>query len=267
MRTFRLVLEYDGTRHSGWHAQGRGEHEARLSVHQTMANALEELTGEKVFVRAASRTDAGVHAIGQVVAFELANESIPPFGLQRGLNGVLPASVAVRECTLAADGYQPRHEARGKHYRYRYLDGAARAPLRRNQVWWVKRPLDVEAMSRAARELLGTHDFEAFRAAGCSSPHAIRTMYRVDVMRAGDEVHLEVVGNAFCRHMVRVFAGTLRDFGTRKREPSELRSIIESRARARAGITAPPEGLTLLEVIYDERLPERPRRSEAEGPP
>ncbi|MBI4820213.1 MAG: tRNA pseudouridine(38-40) synthase TruA [Deltaproteobacteria bacterium] len=264
MRTLRLVLEYDGTRHSGWHAQGRGELEDRPSVHLTLRRAIERLTGEVVFVRAASRTDAGVHAKGQVVAFETARDSIPIDGVLKGLNGFLPDSVAVKDCALADPGFEPRHMARGKHYRYRFLDATARSPLRRHFVWWQKRRLDDEAMDAAAKQLVGSHDFEAFRAADCSAAHAIRTMYRVDVSRVEDEVWLDVVGNAFCRHMVRVFAGTLKDVGVARKAASNVAEILASKNRALAGMTAPPEGLSLLEVIYDDRLPPRPNRGSVE---
>ena len=259
MRTLRVILEYDGTNFSGWQIQ------TGLPPQQTIQGALqqaiERLTLDPVRVRAASRTDAGVHARGQVVAFETNKDNIPIVGFARGLGQFLPRAIAVRRVELAEPGWDPRRTSRGKRYCYTYWDDEARTALDRNRAWWVRAGrLDLEAMRAGAECLVGTHDFEAFRSAGCAAKHAIRTLYRIDIRPgAYARIELEVVGNAFCRNMVRIIAGTLCEVGTGRRAPAEVADILESRDRKRNGMTAPAEGLCLEEVIYDDRLPPRPK--------
>jgi tRNA pseudouridine38-40 synthase len=225
------------------------------------------MTQERIRARAASRTDAGVHARGQIVAFETARDQIPEIGFQRGLNALLPPSIAVRSASIAADGYQPRRSSRGKRYRYTYWNAPERPAIDRKFAWFVRPKLDLEAMTEACAALIGTHDFEAFRSAACTAKHAIRTMYALE-LSCGEHarIHLDVTGNAFCRNMVRIFAGTLRDVGIGKIAPGQVASIVLSRDRKRAGITAPPQGLCLEEVIEDDRLPPRPEAVSLEDP-
>jgi tRNA pseudouridine38-40 synthase len=258
MRTLRLLLEYDGSEYAGWQVQ-----EGARTIQGEIESALFTLTQERIRARAASRTDAGVHARGQIVAFETNRDQIPEIGFQRGLNALLPPSIAVRQASVAADGYQPRRSSRGKRYRYSYWNAVERPAIDRKFVWFVRQRLDLESMKMASRALLGTHDFQAFRSAACTSKHAIRTMYAIDVS-SGEHARilLDVTGNAFCRNMVRIIAGTLRDVGIGKIDPGEITSIIASRDRKRAGMTAPPQGLCLEEVIEDDRLPPRPDKSE-----
>ncbi len=257
MRTLRVVLEYDGTNFSGWQVQ-KGL-PPQQTVQGAVQQAIERLTLERVRVRGASRTDAGVHARGQVAAFETSKERVPIVGFTRGLGQFLPKAVAVRRVEQAPPGWDPRRTSRGKHYRYTYWNDETPSALDRHRAWWVRGRLDLAAMRAAAALLLGTHDFEAFRSADCAAKHAVRTIYSLDV-RPGPyrRVELDVVGNAFCRNMVRIFAGQLYEVGLGKVRPEAVADILESRDRTRAGMTAPPQGLCLEEVIYDERLPPRP---------
>ncbi|MCK6545575.1 tRNA pseudouridine(38-40) synthase TruA [Myxococcota bacterium] len=258
MRTIRLVIEYDGTAFAGWQIQlGR---DGPPSVQGALQAGLSQLVKEPVRVRGASRTDAGVHARGQVVAFETTKDTIPLRAFERGLVALLPPSLVVRKVELAEDGWDPRRTSRGKRYRYTFWNDVAPTALERDRAWFVRTPLDLAAMQAAADRLLGTHDFEAFRSAGCDAKHAVRTMYELRVWRGEyARVHFDVVGNAFCRNMVRIFAGNLRDVGLRRMTPDDVGALLSSRDRAEGAMTAPPQGLCLEEVIYDDRLPPRPK--------
>lgn len=257
-RTIRLVVEYDGTPFSGWQVQeGVG---APPTVQGALEEALWGLCRERIRVRGASRTDAGVHARGQVVAFETERPNIPAVGFERGLRRFLPPEIAVRRADEAQLGWDPRRSSRGKRYRYTIWNDRTPTALDRNYSWWVRSPLDPNRMLEAGRALLGTHDFEAFRAVGCVARHAVRTLYRVDVRpETGSRLLVEVVGNAFVRNMVRIIAGTLMEVGAGRRSSGAVTDALLSGQRSDAGMTAPACGLCLDEVIYDDRLPPRPQ--------
>ncbi|MCA9549963.1 MAG: tRNA pseudouridine(38-40) synthase TruA [Myxococcales bacterium] len=257
MRTIRLVVEYDGTAFSGWQVQAGLQ--ARETVQGALQEAVEKMTQVATRVRGASRTDAGVHARGQVAAFDTEKDSIGVLGFERGLTQLTPPQLVVRRAEEAPPGWDPKRSARGKRYRYSYWSDTTPTALERERAWWVRGRLDLERMQAAADHLLGTHDFEAFRSAGCSAQHAVRTMYDLKVeVGPWARVDLVVVGNAFCRNMVRIFAGTLAEVGLRRRAPEDVAEILASRDRTRGGVTAPGHGLCLEEVIYDDRLPPRP---------
>lgn len=252
-----MRVEYDGTAYAGWQRQAGGP----VTVQGTLESALDAFTRETVRVRGASRTDAGVHARGQVMAFETDRDGIPPVGFERGLRSHLPRDIVVREAREVGEGWDPRRSSRGKRYVYTLYNAPHPSALLRDRAWWVRGALDLAAMREASRALVGTHDFEAFRAAGCVAKHAVRTVYAVE-LRAGAApraVDLVVLGNAFVRNMVRILAGTLVEVGLGKRAPEEVEKALRSRKRARAGVTAPAAGLCLDEVIYDDRLPPRPK--------
>lgn len=255
MRTVRLVVEYDGTEFAGWQEQ------ANLpTVQGALQDAVASMVQKPTRVRGASRTDAGVHARGQVAAFDVDDDRIPLLGFLRGLNTLLPPAVAVRAAEEAPPGWDPRRTSRGKRYVYTYWEGPVRPALERHRAWHVRGELELEAMTEAAQALLGTHDFESFRAAGCVAEHAVRTLYAVHVDRGPQQrVALTVVGNAFLRNMVRIIAGHLAEVGLGRRPVGSVAEALAARDRTRAGITAPAAGLTLDEVIYDDRLPPRPR--------
>jgi tRNA pseudouridine38-40 synthase len=244
MRQVKLVVEYDGTTLCGWQRQASG-----ATVQGELEIALAKLLQHETPCAGASRTDAGVHALGQVCAFRT-ERTIPLHGIRRGLNTMLPHSIAVVDAQEVADDFHPRFGAIGKHYRYALLARADRSPLLHDRAWHLRDPIDVEPMRVAAAALAGEHDFAAFRAAGCSAKTTLRRIERIDVTRVGDQVLIDVRGNAFLRNMVRILAGTLAEVGTGDRPATQMAEIIESRDRIRAGITAPAGGLTLVSVFY-----------------
>lgn len=245
MRTIKLTVEYDGTGLCGWQRQRNGP-----TVQQHLEEALAAMTGRDTSVTGASRTDAGVHALGQVAHFHT-EAAIPLHGFRRGLNSALPPSIAVVACDEEAPGFHARFGSRGKHYRYTLLTRPDRSPLLRHRAWHCPRPLDLAAMARAAGRLVGEHDFAAFQAAGCTARTTRRHVSEVAIDREGDHlVHIDVRGNAFLRNMVRIMAGTLVDVGEGRLRPEDMDAILARGDRTRAGRTAPAHGLTLVTVFY-----------------
>jgi len=262
-RTFRLVLEYDGTGFEGWQAQA-GVRPAR-TVQSTLAEALESVTGARGRIRGAGRTDAGVHALGQVASAGIAT-GLEPGVLLRALNARLPADVAVVALDEVPAGWDALREARGKLYRYQIWNGARRSPLRARHWVWVRAPLDLAAMATAAQALEGRHDFAAFRAAGSSARTSVRTLTALRIAgSAGAEVAIEAAGEGFLRHMVRNLAGTLIEIGRGREAPEQAAAILASCDRARAGPTAPAHGLVLVGV-RDSWSEPGPRRMAVEDP-
>ena len=205
----------------------------------------------EVRVTGASRTDAGVHARGQVACFRTAR-SIPTHGVRMGLNALLPPAIAIVDAAEVPDDFHPRFSARGKHYRYTLLVRRDRSPRWRERAWHRPRPLDLAAMRAGAAALLGEHDFAAFRAAGCNARTTSRRIDAIEVSTPDPElVVLDVRGNAFLRHMVRVITGTLIEVAEGRRAASEVAEILAGRDRTRAGQTAPAHGLELMSVAYD----------------
>jgi len=244
----KLTLEYDGTAYVGWQLQKNGR-----SVQAEVERALGVLHGGPRRVTAAGRTDAGVHALGQVASFPEA-KPLPLRAYVQGMNGLLPPDVAVRAASLEPESFDARRSARGKRYRYHIVYGGTRAPLSRLQAWQIFRPLDVEAMVEGAKPLVGLHDFAAFQAADCEAPHARREVRRLEVTREGAlELAVVVEATAFVKHMVRNIVGTLVEIGLGRRAAGSLPELLAARDRARAGPTAPPHGLVLEEVFYGER--------------
>jgi tRNA pseudouridine38-40 synthase len=243
-RKLRIVVEYDGTDFAGWQRQP-----GQRTVQETLETAIRDMTGETVFVRAAGRTDAGVHADAQTASFAL-EANIPAGGLLRGLNSILPPDVALVEVADASADFDARFSARGKVYRYLVWNHFVRAPRWRRRAWHVRQPLDLAAMRRAAAVLVGEHDFAAFRASDCDRKTTRRIVRRVEVERDGPLVTFEVEATAFLKNMVRILVGTLVDVG-RGRLPEETVSrMLATGDRGAGGMTAPPEGLTLARVIY-----------------
>jgi tRNA pseudouridine38-40 synthase len=243
---FRLTLEYDGAGFAGWQVQPGGQR----TVQGTLQEAIARVTGQAARVIGASRTDAGVHAEGQVasVALETALEAD---ALRRALNGVLPADVAVIGAAEASPEFHAHRAARAKLYRYRIWNGASPSPLRAARSHRVFTALDLGAMHQAGSHLEGTHDFRSFQAAGSAPGSTVRTLRRVAVGgETRGEVRILVEGDAFLRHMVRILCGTLVEVGIGRRAPSEIPAVLAARDRARAGPTAPARGLTLVRVDY-----------------
>lgn len=245
MRTMKLTIAYDGTAFAGWQMQA-----GQRTVQGVLEEALWPIEKRRVVVHAAGRTDAGVHAAGQVVSFEL-ESNISCDALRRALNARLPDDVRVMRVEEAPSGFNARFDARLKTYRYAFYTGEVVPPPIRHFVWHVPYELDLAAMNEAASYLVGEHDFAAFQAAGSE---VRSTRRRIVASRVVDEggglVSYQVTGTGFLRHMVRTIAGTLVDVGRGRRPADDIPRILASRDRSQASATAPPQGLTLLEVEY-----------------
>lgn len=243
----RLVVEYEGTRLLGWQLQPGGP-----TVQGELERALATVLREPVRVRGAGRTDAGVHALGQVAAVPVSRPPADPARLLRSLNALLPDDVAVREVTQVGDEFDPRRHARSRVYEYRLLQGTAPSPFWRRWAWHVPRPLDVEAMHAAAGRLLGEHDFAAFRGADAKeTPRTtVRRVLESGLRRESPLLVYRVEATAFLKHMVRNIVGTLVEVGLGERAPATMDGLLAGRDRTRAGATAPPHGLVLVAVRY-----------------
>ena len=243
-RKLKLAVEYDGTDFAGWQRQT-----GQRTVQGTLEDAVRELLGETTEVRGAGRTDAGVHADGQVASLALGSR-IPAGGFLRGINSILPGDVAVVDVTEVDATFDARFSARGKVYRYRIWNHFVRSPRQARGSWHCRAPLDLEAMRAAARVLVGEHDFRGFRAADCDRRNTVRVIRRFELGRQGALVELEVEATAFLKNMVRILVGTLADVGRGKRDVAAVVRALETGDRSAGGVTAPPQGLTLARVIY-----------------
>jgi tRNA pseudouridine38-40 synthase len=276
MPTFKIVVAYDGAGYVGWQRQDNG-----VSIQARLEEALRALDGRDVTVAGAGRTDAGVHALGQVAAFTIARE-LEPHAVARALNGYLPRAIRVIAAEEAPSGFHPQFSAHQKTYRYRLWNDEVMSPFEREYAWHVPGPLDVEAMGAAARLLEGRHDFAAFQAAGSSVATTEREIFSSRIVGCGlrDKSAIEsaiepatesatksaiesairnpqsamltyeVTGGGFLRHMVRIIVGSLVEIG-RGRQPVEwIGGVLAARDRTRAGPTAPPQGLFLVRVDY-----------------
>lgn len=246
MRHIRLVVEYDGSQLHGWQRQ-----HGVPTVQEHLETALGKLLQHETQVVGASRTDAGVHARGQVASFRT-ERPIPLHGVRRGLNSLLPPDVAIRDAAEVPDDFHPRFSATGKHYRYTILARPERSPRLRDRAWHHPDPLSVSAMHDAASSLLGEHDFAAFRAAGCTAKTTMRRVDSITLTRLHPHLlEIDIRGNAFLRQMVRIMVGTLSEVGTGRIAVRQVAEILASKDRTKAGITAPAQGLELMEVRYD----------------
>ena len=241
---WRLLLEYDGTDFAGWQRQPG----AARTVQGVLEEAAARVTGAPAAVLGAGRTDAGVHAAGQLASLHVATRLEPP-ALLRALNAVLPHDVAVRSLAPAPEGFHPRRAARSKLYAYRLWTSPVRSPLRERFALWKRPPLDLAAMGEAAGLVVGTHDFASFCAAGGAARTTLRTVSRAEWRgEVGAELVFEVEGSGFLRHMVRNLVGTMLEIGRGRRGPAWIAELLAARDRTRAGPTAPAHGLTLVRV-------------------
>jgi tRNA pseudouridine38-40 synthase len=247
-RNFKLVLEYDGSQYHGWQRQ-----QGALTIQEVLEAQLEIMLGSSIRVRASGRTDAGVHARGQVVNFHSRTRMMVG-EIQRGLNSLLPADIVVLEADEVPHSFHASFSARSKRYEYRILNRMLPSALERQFAWHVRAPLALDSMRSALKTLVGTHDFRAFMASGSSVRSTERSLYLAELERP-DPDHLTIVFEAdgFLRHMVRNMVGTLVEVGKGKWRPRDVADILAGRDRKQAGMTAPARGLTLVSVRYDEQ--------------
>ena len=239
-----LGLEYDGTAYNGWQRQRHG-----TGIQERLEAALSRVADEDVEAVCAGRTDAGVHAAGQVVHFDTRSERRDRSWLL-GTNTNLPEDISVTWVRHVGDAFHARYSATARRYRYLILNRLERSALYRHRAWWIHEPLDAAAMQEAGRMLLGEHDFSAFRAAGCQASTPVREVRSLDVRRSGDWIEIDVVANAFLQHMVRNITGTLVAIGRGDRPPDWAAAVLEGRDRTAGGMAAPPHGLTFVSVSY-----------------
>ena len=257
-----LTVTWDGAPFHGWQRQPGGG-----TIQQIIEEALAViLGGETVVVTASGRTDAGVHAMAQVISFA-ATTHRSTTALLRGLNARLPDEIAVLDCREAPLAFDPRRWARRKLYRYRVLSRPIRCPHRRAHTWYQRGPLDVAAMQQAIADLQGSHDFTSFRASGCTAAHPSRHIESARIRQQDDELHFEFIGNGFLRYQVRNMVGTLVQVGRGKRAADSMPALLAARDRRQAGPTAPPHGLWLVWVeVGDGPRVATPRDPGSEAP-
>jgi tRNA pseudouridine38-40 synthase len=247
MPRYACTVEYDGTPYVGWQVQRNG-----ASVQGHLARALQHLSGDDQIPRGAGRTDAGVHATGQVAHFDLA-KSWAPDTLRNALNFHLkPEPICIVTCVEVAPEFDARFSAVERYYRYRILSRRARPALDANRVWWVPVPLDAGRMHEAAQALVGLHDFTTFRAAACQARSPVKTLDRVAVSRVGEEIHVTASARSFLHNQVRSIVGSLKHVGEGRWPIEEVAEALAARDRSRCGALAPACGLYLERVVYPE---------------
>ena len=245
MPRYKLTIEYDGRPFCGWQRQAHD-----LSVQQVLEEAIARFSGETVTTQAAGRTDAGVHALGQVVSFDL-SRAWDPFKVREALNfHTKPHPVAIVECAAVDETFEARFSATARHYEYRILNRRARPALDAGKVWHVPVELDADVMHAAARLILGRHDFTTFRAAECQANSPIRTLEQFDVSRQSDMIVVTAKARSFLHSQVRSMVGSLKLVGDGKWSPRDFRAALDAAERARCGPLAPPDGLYLTGVSY-----------------
>lgn len=245
MRRIKLVVAYDGTHYHGWQLQPR-----EITIEAVLNQAICTLTGEEIQVIGASRTDAGVHALGNVAVFDT-DSRIPGDKFAYALNQRLPADIVIQNSEEVPENFHPRHQNCRKTYEYTILNRNFPLPEYRNTAYFYYGFLDVENMQQAAQAFVGEHDFAAFCSAGAQVQTTVRTIYSLDVFALGEQIQIRVQGNGFLYNMVRIIAGTLLEVGKGKIEVSQISDIIASCDRGQAGPTAPAQGLKLIEICYD----------------
>ena len=242
--TFKLTLEYDGSDFAGWQRQAD-----QPSIQAALEQALLQMSQHPTPLVGAGRTDAGVHAVGQVASFR-SDKSYRPEEWRRGLNALIPASICVRTVEHVADDFHARYSAKGKLYEYRLLNREERTALDRTRLWHVQRPLDETLMQEAAAFLLGRHDCASFCGPQSDTENPICDIRELAIHRNGEVIHIAMYADRFLKQMVRAIVGTLVEVGLGKRPPSTMKDILAARDRSAAGRTAPAHGLYLVRVDY-----------------
>ncbi len=246
MRNIKLTIEYDGKEFNGWQKQP-----SKLNIQGTIEQAIKTITGEDVDLQASGRTDAGVHALGQVANFKT-NSNIPIEKMSIAINCNLKKSIRIVKAEEVEERFHSRLSCKRKIYRYIINNSEIPSAIYRNLETHIPYKLDIEKMKQAVKYFEGEHDFKAFKASGTSSKSSIRTIYKAEVIKMpNNRIYIELTGNGFLYNMVRIIAGTLVDVGTGKIEPEDIEKIIESKDRTNAGKTLPPQGLYLVCVNYN----------------
>lgn len=244
---YKITIEYDGTNLVGWQKQKDGP-----SAQEFLEKAIEGFSHQITEVFGAGRTDAGVHALGQVAHFDL-DSDLSAFKMQESLNALLrelDAPVSVIDTQIVGSDFHARFSARGRGYIYRILNRRGPTPLRRNRVWLLSFPLNIDLMREGAQYLLGNHDFSSFRGAGCQALSPIKTLDKLEIEKVNDEIVFTVEARSFIYHQVRNMVGTLSEVGRGKLQPIDVKHILDAKDRTKAGISAPACGLYLNKVMY-----------------
>ncbi len=249
MRNFKLLIEYDGTAYAGWQRQKNDP-----TIQAAIETALQTMTRQEISLIGSGRTDAGVHALGQVANFRC-DTRLSCEAFHKGLNSLLNKDIVIRDCQEVSLEFHARFDVKSKRYLYRIFNDPIPCAVGRQYCWWVRYPLDVSAMREGAKYLIGTQDFKAFEAVGSPRKHTVRTVFHAEFVQEHALLQFEIEADGFLRYMVRNIVGTLADIGSGKFIPEDMKRILLSRDRSQAGITAPPQGLFLKKVLYP--LPQR----------
>ena len=245
MRNIKLLIEYDGTNYHGWQVQPNA-----LTIQEIIEQKIEVMTRQPVRLIASGRTDAGVHALGQVANFRT-GASIPIEGFQRGLNSLLPPDIIIKSAEEVDGRFHAQYAAKRKTYRYVILNDENPSAIYRNYSWHLPRPLDVRKMQEASRVLLGKQDFSSFQGADADTEDPVREVFRIEwKVEEGNFLHFTIEADGFLKHMVRNIVGTLAEVGKGRVSPQDFETVLGARDRRQAGMTAPPQGLYLVEVGY-----------------
>lgn len=245
MRRIKLTVAYDGTGYCGWQIQPNG-----VTIEEVLNREISELTGEKIHVIGASRTDSGVHALGNVAVFDTESR-IPPERMSYALNRRLPEDIVIVKSEEVPSGWHPRYQdVITKIYEYHIYNAAVPNPMKRRTAAFISFPLDIERMREGASYLEGEHDFVSFCNVRTNTADTVRTVHGIQINKSGEEIIIRITGNGFLYNMVRIIAGTLIRVGRGFYEPERVKKILEAGKRTEAGVTAPPQGLVLIEIKY-----------------
>lgn len=245
MRRIKLTIAYDGTNYCGWQVQPNG-----ITIEEVLNKALKKLTGEDILVIGASRTDSGVHAMGNVAVFDT-ETTIPPEKIAVALNQRLPEDIVIVKSEEVAADFHPRYCDCSKTYEYHIINTRVSVPTKRLTNYFVSYVLDIEKMRKAASYLVGEHDFVSFCNVRTDVESTVRTITALDILTNGNEITIRITGNGFLYNMVRIIVGTLIRVGRGFYEPEKVKEILEAKDRKAAGVTAPAHGLMLVEIKYE----------------
>lgn len=252
----KLLLSYDGSDFAGWQRQKDGS----ITVQETIEKVLSKMFNEPIKISGSSRTDAGVHALGQVAHF-LAPKDPAKYKLRRGMNALLPDTIVVRDAWLAPDDFHSMASAERKTYKYHILNHPIRSPFKRHFSTWIDRPLDIDHLNQSCRHLVGEHDFKSFQTTGTELKSTIRTVFSAEwVPLKNNILEFRITGSGFLKQMVRNIVGTAMDLNFQRRDPQEMVEILAALDRCKALGTAAPEGLYLVKIVYPDTLDKRCRK-------